>query len=171
MEGVSHDLLEQAVRLLGNPDLSHDEVEEKLKADKVEDMVARRLCSFVPEAFGVVAVGHMPKKVIFPATFGAPDKQGHLEEFPFSSEPIFEQAKKKGETMYLENPRQAFDAVSARSSVMEIINEAMENGTDYEGAELAIETEVPAEVYRGEKGEIPFWRKVLRDLAEIKIEQ
>jgi len=173
MESVSRKVLEQAIELLGKPELTQHDVEARLRASGVKEIVAQRLASFIPEAFGMVAAAEMKRKPAFQATFRACDEKGKPEDIPFSSEPIFGLAMSRAKAMYKEGSREVFDAVAKRSSVMEVITDANEKKSFYEGAVIAIETGVPAEAYREEKvekAEVPIWKRVLRELGTVEVE-
>jgi len=174
MESVSNKVLDQAVELLGNPDFSHEEVEARLQASGVKEIVAQRLASFIPEAFGMVAARHMKRKANFLTTFNAHNAKGESEEIPFSAEPIFAQATKKAAVMYAEGAGPVFEAISKRSSVTEVIEDALATKTFYDGVVVAIETGVAAEVYReGGKAEqeAPSWKKILSELRAVQVER
>ncbi len=175
MESVSNKVLDQAVHLLGKPELSHEEVEAKLRDFGVKEIVAQRLASFIPEAFGMVAARHLKRKPTFLTTFSATNEKGESEEIPFSAEPIFAQATKRAAVMYAEGAGPVFEAISKRSSVTEVIQDAVNTKTFYEGAVVAIETGVAAEVYRedkkAEKAGGSSWKKALKELVTVEVEK
>jgi len=175
MESVSNKVLDQAVELLGNSGLSHEEVEAKLRESGVKEIEAQRLASFIPEAFGMVAARHMKRKATFLTTFSAHNEKGEPVEIPFSAEPIFAQATKKAAVMYAEGAGPVFEAVSKRSSVTEVIEDALATKTFYDGVVVAIETGVAAEVYREETkmetSSVPSWKRILRELGAVRVER
>jgi len=158
MNGVSPELLEQAIQLLGEPNLTQEQAADDLVARGTDDRTASRLVSFIPEAFGIALASHIEGNPGFPSTFLARDKRGGSASVPFSSEPIFVQALLRAQTMFHEGPQNVFSAISSRSSIFKLIDHALNNELKMDGSKIAIAVGIPAEFYA--KPKVSFWRKI-----------
>ena len=76
METVSNEILEQAIKLLGNPDLTQEQIEASLCSTGIKPQIALRLALFLPEAFGFVLAAHMKEKIAPISTFSVQDRNG-----------------------------------------------------------------------------------------------
>jgi hypothetical protein len=158
METIPSEILEQAVQLLGNSDLSQEQAGDDLVTLGVDDMIASRLSAFIPEAFGAVLVSHMEGNLKFPSTFLARDRKGTSEAVLFASEPIFMLALNRAQTMYHEGPPNVFKAIALRSSAVKLINEALSKGMKFDSSTIAIAFGIPAEIYQ--KPKMSLWRRI-----------
>ena len=161
MSPIQHDQLEKAVAVLGTEGISDDEIEAGVAALVGDPMAARRLIDWIPEAFGIVLISHIAK-VVLPTTFSAKSSNGEWVKFPFEAEPIFQAALGLATNLYHSGPRSTFGNVAMRSSMVDVVNRALNAGQSIEGATLSGPAliGIPAEVY--EKRQVPFWRRLFR---------
>jgi hypothetical protein len=159
MLSVSPELLERTAEILGTDGISDEEIESKIFALAQDFMLARRLIDWLPEAFGIVFIPHMAK-VNVPTTFSAKSKDGRWIEFKFGVEPIFEGAVRLGMEMYHCGHRGTFRNIVSRSSTLDAVNRALNQGDSIEGATLSgpVLIGVPAEVYMPQAK--PLWRRL-----------
>jgi len=148
MEAISNEIFEQAVALLGNPDLSQEQAADELVAHGTNDLVASRLVTFIPEAFGIFLARQMEEEPSLPHSFGVRDKSGKSKLVPFDSEPIFVLAMHHAQTMYHQGTGDVLAAISLRGSIMKSINNAVESGLKLNTLQMVIAFGIPAEVYR-----------------------
>ena len=158
MEIVSPEILEQSVQLLGDPNLTQEQAADELITQGTDDLIASRLVAFIPEAFGIALISHMKVKTGFPSSFIVRDKMGKVESVLFSSEPVFVMALNRAQSMYHEGPRSVFVAISSRSSILKLINDALNRGATFDGSKIAIAFGIPAEIYTKQKTSV--WRRI-----------
>ncbi len=151
MHPISAAQLEQVIAIIGTDGITDDEIETKVAALFPDPMSARRAIDWLPEAFGLLLIGHMAK-VTLPKTFSARSKHGQWVEFAFDAEPIFKDALRLGAQMYQSGPRGLFTAVALRSSLVAAVNQALNAGSSLDGAALSGPAliGIPAEVYSAE---------------------
>ncbi len=148
VETVPDEILGQAINLLGKGELTQEHIEAALEATGIEAQTAHRLALFTPEAFGFILAGHLKEKIAPASTFSVQKQDGKWSQVPFSAEPIFVAAVKAAQAMYHSGPRESFKAIASRSSVMNVINDALNRGASIEGAAMAIAFNgIPAEIY------------------------
>jgi hypothetical protein len=159
MHAVSPDLIQRTAAILGTDGITDEEIESKVFALAQDSMLARRLIDWIPEAFGIIFIPHMAK-VNLPTTFSAKSKKGKWIEFNFSVEPIFEGAVRLGMEMYHSGPRNTFSSIVSRSSIIDAINRALNQGEPLDGATLSgpAFAGIPAEVYTPQAK--PLWRRL-----------
>ncbi|MGE8281126.1 MAG: hypothetical protein ACN6O2_11880 [Stenotrophomonas sp.] len=148
MSTISPELVAQAVAILGTDGITEAEIESNVLALAKDPMLARRLIDWPPEAFGLVLAPHIAK-VNLPTTFRARSKSGSWVELSFQLEPIFQAAVHLGMDMYHSEQRRTFGNVALRSSILDAVNNALNEGESIEGATLAGPAliGIPAEVY------------------------
>ena len=80
MAESTENLVQAAIGILGNPDLSDDDIEHQVGELAQDAMLARRLIDVIPEAFGLIFVSHFKsaETMELPSTFSAKDAQGDL---------------------------------------------------------------------------------------------
>jgi hypothetical protein len=161
MLSVSPELIERTASILGSDGITDEEIESKVLALVQDSMLARRLIDWLPEAFGIIFVPHIAK-VNLPTTFSAKSKDGNWIEFKFDVEPIFESAARLGMEMYNSGPRSTFRNIVSRSSTVDAVNRALNQGESLEGATLSGPAliGVPAEVYIPQAKS--FWRRLFK---------
>ena len=148
MQTVSRELVERAARQLADTTLSDEEREREVLGLAGHAELARRLIDLIPEAFGLVLIGHM-NLVELPRTFSARASDGSWHEFPFSADPIFAMAAELATDTYHHGPRDLFVPLAASSSMVDAVNSALNAGADPKGALLSgpALNGVPAETY------------------------
>ena len=118
VSGLTTEKYENAVAdLAGDPDL------------------ARRIIDWLPEAFGLILVGHMAD-ITLPKTFMAKDRSGEWMEIPFSKELVFGDALEFASLTYHNGPKHLFSGLAAQSSVVDAVNKALNAGESLTGARL-----------------------------------
>jgi hypothetical protein len=159
MLSVSSELIERTAEVLGTDGISEEEIESKVFAFAQDSILARRLIDWLPEAFGIIFIPHIAR-VNLPTTFSAKSKDGKWIEFKFCVEPIFEGAVRLGMEMYHSGPRSTFSNIVSRSSTVNAVNQALNQGDTIEGATLSGPAliGVPAEVYMPQVK--PLWRQI-----------
>ena len=96
---------------------------------------AERVTAFLPSAFCRIALSHK-FDIQFPDTY----KVQHLDdEFSFRDEPIYKAAIELGSHIYHheQDLAESFNAIVMRSSEFNVVNQAMNSGTDISGANLS----------------------------------
>lgn len=159
MHPISVAQLEQVIAIIGIDGITDDEIETRVAVVLPDPMSARRAIDWLPEAFGLVLIGHMAR-VTMPTTFSARSKRGQWVEFAFDAEPVFKDALRLGIEMYHSGSRGVFVNVSQRSSLVAAVSQALNAGSSIEGATLSGPAliGIPAEVYRGEPPSL--WRRL-----------
>lgn len=146
------DLVQATIDILGNPELTPDEIETQVLALAGGDaMLARRLIDVVPEGFGLVLVSHIKsaETMQLPAEFAVQDAAGEWVGFPFAREPVFIAAVLAAQAMFHAGPRLVFQTVTDRSALLNTVNDALNQGGSLEGATLGGPSflSIPAAVY------------------------
>ncbi len=155
------DLVEAVIEILGDPDLSGDEIELKVEALALEPILARRLIDVVPEAFGLILISHIENadKMELPTTFSAKDVNGDWKIFSFKEEPIFIAGVLAAQAMFHNGPRLKFQTVTNRSALLDSVNNAL-NASGLSGSSCLVGSRlngprflgIPAETYISESG-------------------
>lgn len=133
---VAPELIERSVEIIGSDGISNEVIESQILALSQDRMLARRLIDWLPEAFGLVFVPHLAK-VVLPTTFSAKSSRGKWMEFEFKVEPIFPIAVRIGMEMYHAGPNKTFSNIALRSSIVNVVNQALNNGSPLDGATLS----------------------------------
>lgn len=149
MTPISEDTIRSAISIIGTQGIEDDQIERDVRALVDDDMSARRLIDWIPEAFGIVLVSYISNKIVLPKTFSAKSAAGKWVEIPFEKEPIFAEALKMAQTIYHEGPKDIFQNVSFRSSMTNTVDNALNSGASLDGAYLSGPAliGIPAEVY------------------------
>jgi hypothetical protein len=158
---VPAEKIRQVVAILGAEGITESEVEARVAALVQDKMVARRLIDWIPEAFGLILVSHIGKFNL-PTSFSAKAADGRWIEFEFKSEPIFGEALQLGAEIYHAGPRSLFSNIAMRSSMVAVVNNALNAGGSLEGSALSGPAliGIPAETYGHQR---PFsWRRLFR---------
>jgi hypothetical protein len=158
---VTSDLIEHSIAIIGADGISDEEIETQVLALSQDSMLARRLIDWLPEAFGLVFAPHLAK-VILPRTFSAKSSHGNWIEFDFQVEPIFPIAIHFGMEMYHAGPRNIFNNIVLRSSIIAVINKALNNGISLDGGTLSGPAliGIPAETYLPKPTSL--WRRLFQ---------
>ena len=146
------DLVQATIDILGNPELTPDEIETQVLALAGRDaMLARRLIDVVPEGVGLVLVSHIKsaETMQLPTEFAVQDAAGEWVGFPFAREPVFIAAVLAAQAMFHTGPRLVFQTVTDRSALPNTVNDALNQGGSLEGATLGGPSflGIPAAVY------------------------
>ena len=162
MLAAPSDSVHKAIVVLGQDGIAESKVEADIFSFTNDKMVARRLIDWIPEAFGIVLVSHVGK-VNLPTTFSARSKDGQWKHFEFRLEPIFAEALRLATDMYHSGDRTAFGNIAKRSSMVDVVNKALNAGESIDWATLSGPAliGIPAEVY--ERGSRPIWRRLFRN--------
>ncbi|WP_295748283.1 hypothetical protein [Undibacterium sp.] len=155
---LSEEHLQKAIDVIGRDGISDDEIEVEIFAFAQEQMLARRLIDWLPEIFGIVLVSHMGD-IHLPNTFSAKDKRGKWIELEFKVEPIVQIAVKVATEMYHAGPRNTFSNIALRSSMVNVVNRALNQSESLNGARLSGPAliGIPAEIYLPPSK--PFWQR------------
>jgi hypothetical protein len=162
---VPTEAIHKAIALLGVEGVSESEVESGIASFAGDKMVARRLIDWVPEAFGIVLASHIGK-INLPATFSARSHNGEWKHFEFKVEPIFIESLRIATDVYHSGDRSIFGNIAKRSSMIDVVNKALNAGDSIDGATLSgpALVGIPAEVYEG-KSKSP-WQRFLRGSSQ-----
>jgi hypothetical protein len=149
MTPVSDSVIESAISIIGTTGIADDVIERDVRAVVADDMTARRLIDWIPEAFGLVLVSHISSKLVLPTTFSAQSREGEWRDFNLVLESIFVSALLIAQKMFHNGPREIFRNVSERSSMTSTVNNALNAGVNLDGAQLSGPAliGIPAEVY------------------------
>jgi len=141
-------LVAATITLLGDPETSPADLERCVLGLTEDAMLARRLIDWVPETFAIVLVSHMGK-VAFSGTFSAKNQKGKWVEINMNSEPIHASATRAALEMFHSGPRESFERIVSRSSILAVVNKALNAGESLEGMTLSGPAfiGIPAEVY------------------------
>jgi hypothetical protein len=161
MLAVPPDAIHKTIAILAIGGTAEAKVEADVATFATDKMVARRLIDWIPEAFGIVLASHIGK-IHLPATFSARSSDGQWKQFEFKAEPIFVEALRIATDMYHSGDRSAFGNIAKRSSMVDVVNKALNAGDSIDGAMLSGPAliGVPAEVY--EVKATPIWRRLFR---------
>ena len=162
---VPTNTIHKAIAALGVESTSDDEIDSDIAAFAEDKMVARRLIDWIPEAFGIVLASHIGK-INLPTTFSARSRGGKWKTFEFKVEPIFAESLLIATDMYHLGDRSTFGNVAKRSSMIEVVNKALNAGESLDGATLSGPAliGIPAEVYEAKSKS--FWQKFLRGASQ-----
>ncbi len=154
------DTLRKAVSVLGRKDSSEAQREREITELVQNPMTARRVLDWFPEIFGLVFLPHLGK-FILPTQFSARNRHGQWMSFDFKAEPLFEPLLRLGMELYHSEDRSAFGLIALRSSLVDVVNKALNAGQSLDGAVLSGPSMlgIPAEVYAEPKAS--WWRKLL----------
>lgn len=109
---------------------------ESAVADLVGDHgLANRIIDWLPEAFGLILVGHMGN-ITLPKAFKAKDRFGDWIEIPFAKEPVFADALEFASLTFHNGPKRLFSGLAVQSSVVDVVNQALNAGSSMVGATL-----------------------------------
>jgi len=149
MTPVTNETIEAAIQIIGRNEIEDEEIEREVRELVADDMTARRLIDWIPEAFGYVLVAHMEGKVVMPTTFMAKASDGKWRSIKFTREPIFVAALQIAQRVYHEGPRELFQNTSLRSSVVNAVSNLLNSGGSLDGACMSGPAliGIPAEVY------------------------
>jgi hypothetical protein len=158
---TSPDLIKRAIAVIGTDGISDEEIEARVLGMTRDAMLARRLIDWPPEALGMVLIPHMAT-VNLPTTFSARSHSGNWVEFKFQVEPIFSDAVRIGIEMYHSGPRNVFRNIVLRSSIVDAVNNALNQGASIDGATISgpALVGIPAEVYLSKPKSL--WRRLFQ---------
>ena len=135
---------------MGCRSLSEDELESEAFAMLGNQMLARRVLDFVPEAFGAMLIGHIPGMITrLPRTFSVCAADGEWRELPLSEEPVFAQAVQLAMRLAHHGDSEVFEVVSKRSSLFNLVNKSLSAGKEPKdvGMPALAFMGIPAELY------------------------
>jgi hypothetical protein len=158
---VQTEAIHKAIAILGVEGISESGVESDIASFAEDKMVARRLIDWIPEAFGIVLASHIGK-INLPNTFSARSHSGEWKHFEFKAEPIFAESLRIAADMYHSGNRPTFATIAKRSSMLDVINNALNAGESIDGATLSGPAliGIPAEVYETKSKSL--WQRLLR---------
>jgi hypothetical protein len=141
-------LVTATITLLRDPENSPEDLERLVLGLTDDAMLARRLIDWIPETFAIVLVSHMGK-VAFSGTFSAKNREGKWVEINMHSEPIHASAMRAALEMLHSGPRESFERIMSRSSILAVVNKALNAGESIDGMTLSGPAfiGIPAEVY------------------------
>ena len=141
-------LVAASITLLGDPETSLTDLERRVLGLTEDAMLARRLIDWIPETFAIVLVSHMAK-VAFSGTFSAKNQEGKWVEINLKSEFIHASAMRAALEMWHAGSRESFERIATRSSILAVVNKALNAGESIEGMTLSGPAfiGIPAEVY------------------------
>lgn len=160
MNSVSDEIIALAAEVIGTAGLEEEEIERRVRGLVDDDMTARRLIDWIPEAFGMVMALHISLKITLPTKFSAKSRNGKWLRFALTDEPIFNSALRLAEKMHHEGPRETFLNISGRSSLILTIDKALNEGVSVEGARFSGPAliGIPAEIYPAPPKS--FWQRL-----------
>jgi hypothetical protein len=160
MTPISHETVHAAIAIIGTSEVDDEQIERDVRALVSDDMTARRLIDWIPEAFGIVLVSHISNKIILPKTFSAKTAAGKWIQLPLQTEPIFVTALQIAQTMFHEGPKEVFQNVSLRSAMTNTVNDALNSGASLDGGCMSGPAliGIPADVYPSPP--MSFWRRL-----------
>jgi hypothetical protein len=152
-------VIEKAIHILGEDDITPEAVEQRMAALMPDPMGARRLIDWIPEAFGVVALSQLGR-IALPTTFLAQDASGNWRTLPMDKEPLFAAAVERARNLFEHGHRALVVRIASRSTLAITANERVEKGASMENVVLTgpVMLHIPAEVYRPELKS--WWRRV-----------
>jgi hypothetical protein len=162
---VPIEAIHQAIAILGVEGISESEVESGIASFTGDTMVARRLIDCVPEAFGIVLASHVGK-INLPSTFSARSNGGKWKSFEFKAEPIFVESLRIAIDMYHSGDRSTFGNIAKRSSMIDVVNKALNAGESIDGATLSSPAliGISAETYEAKSKSL--WQKFFRGSSQ-----
>lgn len=160
MTPIPDETVRAAISIIGTSDIDDKQIERDVRALVSDDMTARRLIDWIPEAFGIVLISHISNKIGLPKTFSAKTAAGKWIQLPLEIEPIFVTALQVAQTMFHEGPNDVFKNVSLRSSMINVVNSALKSGVSLDGGCISGPAliGIPAEVYPSPPKS--FWRRL-----------
>lgn len=160
MTSIPEETFRAVIAIIGTSGIESEQIERDVRALVSDDMTARRLIDWIPEAFGIVLVMHISDKVILPKTFSARSTTGKWVVLPFKYEPIFVTVVQIAQTMYHEGPREVFQNISLRSAMTDTVNNALNAGVSLDGACMSGPAllGIPADIYPSPPRS--FWRRL-----------
>jgi hypothetical protein len=166
MQIIPDEKIHRAISVLGVDGISESDIESRILAIAGDTMSARRLIDWIPEAFAAVLIPHVGK-VNLPKTFSAKARSGKWIEFEFAREPVFVNAVPMAMDMYHSGYRAAFKIIVGRSSMLDVVNKALNAEASIDGATLSgpAMLGIPAEVYA--KAQHSFWRRWFGENQEV----
>jgi len=162
---VPIDAIHKAIAILGVEGISESEIESSIASFSGNKMTARRLIDCVPEAFGIVLASHVGK-INLPSTFSARSNSGKWKSFEFKVEPIFGESLRIASDMYHSGDRSTFGNIAKRSSMIDVVNNALNAGESIDGATLSGPAliGIPAETYEAKSKSL--WQKLFRGSSQ-----
>jgi hypothetical protein len=159
---VTDELLQRTISLLGEGDRRDAEIVVGVARIAPDQLTARRLIDWIPEAFAMVLLPHVGDLTL-PTSFSAKAADGTWKTFPFEREPIFGRAVKIAEQMHREDPRGTFSAVARRGTLLKAVNDVLNAGRSVTGTTIAgpAFADLPAEFYDPKPKSASFWRKLV----------
>lgn len=163
---VSDEQLEKIAMLVGAESADDEQLEFRVVTLVQDPMLAKRLISWLPEAFGIVLIPHIDS-VILPKTFRAKNKRGEWVEIDLDAEPIFRPAVQLATHMYHNGPRSIFSNIATRSAIVDAVNRALNEVGSIQGATLSgpALVGIPAEIYLSEPQSI--WEKLSKSISAL----
>jgi hypothetical protein len=158
MRTIPIEHIHQAIAVLGSDGIAESEIEARVADFASDEISARRLIDWIPEAFAAILIPHVGN-VNLPKTFTAKAKYGKWLEFEFTREPVFVNSLSIAMGMYHSDSRNAFANIVKRSAMVDAVNKALNAGDSIDGASLSGPAliGIPAEVYQ--MTPIPFWQR------------
>ena len=136
MESLPQESLKQIAALIADRSLSQVDRESRALAIAGTQELATRALDWLPEAFGLVALGHMDG-IELPTTFSARDTHGTWHEFPMSLEPLFEQSVRLALETCHSDTSNLFKSLAEKSSCVNAVDNALNAGQDVKGCKLS----------------------------------
>lgn len=163
MTPVSNEIIETAIQILGTKGISQEDIETRVRALTSDDITARRIIDWIPEAFGRELISRLPAKIIIPETFSAKTANDRWVSLKLVQEPIYTAAFAIAQKMFQQGgaEQELHMEVAFRSSSVDMVNNALNAGTDLDGACVSGPAliGIPAEVY-GAPSKTSFWQRV-----------
>jgi hypothetical protein len=156
---IPPEIIQRAAEIIATEGISNDEIKAQVGALVDDPVDARRLLTWIPEAFGMTLVASLGD-VTLPRDFTARDAQGKARSFPLTSEPIYLAALELARAAEPRDTFPGFSNIAFRSSIFHTANNALDAGLDladltFSGPSLI---GIPAEIYGPERKS--FWRRL-----------
>lgn len=143
------DLVQRAISIMASRPEIDDAMIAELRTVAGDDMLARRLIAWIPEALGHVYLARRGLDPV-PATFGVRDALGNPRELPVDAEPLYRQITR----MATDLPALHVENLAHRSSAFSAVDALISDGGDISDAVLSGPAliSIPAEIYGKPKG-------------------
>ena len=158
LNSVSTVSIEHCVAIIGDSAISDDEMEQKILSIVNDKLTSQRLICWIPEAFGYVFISHFDGAQM-PTSFSAKYLNGNWGQFDFKNEPIFTMTIPIAQHMSHNGPRNVFQKISMRSSLVNAVNNALNGGSAIKDCTLSGPAliDIPADIYLAKKPWYRLW--------------
>lgn len=133
---VDRKVLEGVVALMAQEGNSYDRTLQLVSSLVGDDTLALRVVEWLPEAFGYAVVSRIPGLTL-PKTFQVKNAQGHWQQLPLADEPLWAEMVSFAESAFSTELDAAVADIALRSSMLDVVNAALNFGADLSGAAIS----------------------------------